>query len=228
MKKNRVEPTLENPTTPLGLTQALQWYDMNCNSKESKAYLVHYLTVENSPKKDVIDEYVHESYMVNTYGFTARLLSRGLELDENGRRSFWKGVGEIYQKGLEIKEIIANQPPKPIPPKNTLPKYDMKFGEVLHEIDEYINSGCKTSDFRIKKWLVGHKFIKSSAKNYASQLQVEADFINGALNGDKELREAYSGYDTRSLRRLGKFFDGLVQDCLEYAKPAPRTKKVKI
>ena len=231
MQKSRktVEPNFETPLSETGLLRALQWYNINSNSKKSKSYLVSYLRSIKSPMTTTIEKHVHESQMINTCGYVARLLGRGIEIPEGSLEYFKKGVKEIYDRGLELKEETDNAPPQPIPqPKPKIPQLDMKFGEVLHEIDEYINSECKKSDFRIKKWLAGHRLNKKYAKSCANEIQKEVDFINGALDGDKELREAYSVYNKPSLRRLGKFLEGMVNDCLEYAKPAPRRKKVKI
>tara|TARA_Y100000593_G_scaffold68448_1_gene125808 strand:+ start:2937 stop:3641 length:705 start_codon:yes stop_codon:yes gene_type:complete len=226
--KNK-EKQFNSPLDDLGLVQALNYYNINFNAKDSKIFLVSYLENHEDDRASVISA-CPENRMVNTCGYVARLLSRNIQIPLESMRYFWSEVQDIYEVGLEYKKERENlpvQPPKPV--LKEVPQYDMDFGEVLAEVDNFIESDCKNFDFRMKAWLAGKGLIKRQAKQYAKKLQEELKYVDLVLERkDKQLVEGYSNYNRNALKRLKKFYEKLIGECEDYAKTTPRRKKVNV
>ena len=200
---------------------------MNYSAKDSKYFLVSHLENHEDERANVIAK-CPENRMVNTCGYVARLLSRNIEIPKESHSYFWSEVQDIYEVGLEYQKEIDKLPPNPPKPviKN-VPKYDMDFGEVLSEVDNFIDSGCKNFDFRMKAWLAGKGLIKRQAKEYVRVLGEELKYVDLALDrSDKQITEGYSNYGRNELKRLKKFYEKLIGECEDYAKTTPRRKKV--
>ena len=230
VKKNQVENNLKE-VDQVGLMLQLNWYQLNSDTKESKSFLYDYL-LENG-KSTVVENLKKSDFPFHpTDGYTAKILSNGIEIPENSFENFNRSLQGYFKHvyvnnvpntlGLSVIEDVPEEKIEFIDPALS------ELGEVELQLDAFIDNAYK-SEFSMLGWLHEQKPKADKVDEYIRCYVPLRDELEMALTGDTYCRESYSYMTKGQIRKYFKFVSSIVEGCEEYndSKRKVRKKKVK-
>jgi hypothetical protein len=190
------------------ISLALNWYSYYKDSKDSKKYLLHYMTVNKYPKLDIEKiSKVPDSYVLNT-GFVCRLIERGAELSE-------KNLNWIKSK-IEYLISIVDRPKEDdedIKPKvNIQDRINEQSSEFIGELEGFIDD-YKTP-FNSYEWMLSNGVKSVHARKielWFNKRLYEPKLVYTG-NCDEEFKEAYSAFSKTELKKYIAFIEMIISD----------------
>lgn len=197
------------------LIRAYNWYNYFLVSDDSKKYIADFCAAKGV-KINI------SKHNVNTYGWLARIVSRGAKVDSNTTQKF-----EQYIEGLRAKknDKIEVKEESVIETKSTnrMELWAPDFEEALDNFK---------SPFSAYNYLTSRNVPQIYAKQLAEYYEAIRNEVQSAYNKeDEDLVFAYKVHTRTELKSLLTFLNNLVSDCEKYlgnVKKERKPRKVKV
>ena len=226
-------PKWNNPMSDLDLIKALSWFHAYSNETKTKRYIKDYIQMFKSsliPHLKNLNEYVIQDV---SCAYIAHLITEGYDIPQSAKNKFTDTLEKSIIPTLyktDEKKVAKKPKPKKVD-KETI----VDIGELEHQLDMYISSGCqhtKHHRFSLFKYLHGKTAKQKDATTVKKWFKPLRDELEDALKIGlkyKDVRESYAFLTKPQLKRLTKYVDTMLQDCDKYMKEkrVPRTTKKK-
>lgn len=220
------------------LIGALNYYNVNHDDKEKKKWFLKYIA--QTDKKLAVELLKVDEYHFRYAGILARLLDGGSALQEKEfnhlqeRIAFLKTQVGARQKSQDKADKKAADAAKA---NTNVISIQQRMDEKAHElageiegaIDDFILN--KTSDFSTKNYLLANQVAGAIAKRIGEFYVPLAAELREAYEGKcPQLKEGYSNFTKRELKKFIEFVDGIISDCTQQVQTAkvnraPRKRK---
>lgn len=221
------EPEIDPFNYGISIIKALNWYNLNLDSKLSRKYIQDFL-IDNDHKKIVPIINKATDFELRSLSFICRLKSRAQYLEEKHENFIEKTITDLVSIYSNIKE------PDPVVIKvDTKPKIDktrelaIQFSdEIEGAIDEFVKN--KKSDFDINSYLKAREITSPVAKEIGSYYSEMIKELELSLV-DKEVAEYYSNFTKTQMKKFIAFISDIIIGCNQRIVSAkvskPRVKK---
>ena len=234
-----VEVVLQPDSYRRDLIRALNYYNTNNDDKDKKKWFIsHYAKID---KKEAVEMLKVDEYHFRYAGILARLIDGGSTLEDKEanylqeRIEFLKTQINQRQKSQDKQDkkdaataaLVAAQPS--IQQRMEEKAHDIA-GEIDGAIDDFILAGCK-GEFSAKNYLLTKEVAGPIAKRIGEFYVKQLAEVQEALEGkDDQLKEGYSNFNKRELKRYAEFLENIIADCTQMvqtakANRAPRKRK---
>ena len=220
------------------LIGALNYYNVNHDDKEKKKWFLKYIA--QTDKKLAVELLKVDEYHFRYAGILARLLDGGSALQEKEfnhlqeRIEFLKTQVGARQKSQDKADKKAADAAKA---NTNVISIQQRMDEKAHElageiegaIDDFVLN--KTSDFSTKNYLLANQVAGAIAKRIGEFYTPLAAELREAYEGKcPQLKEGYSHFTKRELKKFIEFVDGIISDCTQQVQTAkvnraPRKRK---
>ena len=194
----------------LEFTKALNWYSIDGNKVLARKYIKDYVKRNKLCSMDTFDS-IPDRNIINTFGWIARLLSRGAILSNTHVEQFNNYIMDLisYEKKRTVVADVVN---KEQVIKNNINTY---IGSLEGEVDRFLFKD--ETDFNIKSDLMRNEIPQT----YASSLLEWAknklkEFIEVIESKDKDLVDGYSNITKRKQKEFAKFMGQIITQTQEY------------
>ena len=222
------------------LIGALNYYNANHDDKEKKKWFIKHLA--QTDKKLAVELLKVDEYHFRYAGILTRLLDGGSELQEKEynylqeRIEFLKNQVGARQKSQDKADKKAADAAAAAAPSNVISiqqRMDEKAHELAGEIEGAIDDFClnKTSNFSTKNYLLANQVAGAIAKRIGDFFTPLAAELREVQAGEcDQLKEGYSHFSKRELKKFIEFVDGIIADCTQQVQTAkvnraPRKRK---
>lgn len=213
------EPDLTKGFTQSQYSQALTWYNYMCDTKEAREYMKTYL--KNMARMDELKKFtrVADAHVPTTACWVARLISRGVKVEEGSREFLERKLKEALSKATtepveaptEVKERVSVQD-----------RIKEKASDLIGDIEELLDKG---ETFSLYEWLKGNEvpamYAPMIVKYYAPWL---GELLEASEGGDDQLKEAYGHWTKKQLNARIVFFNSLIEDAERYGDNTKKTR----
>jgi hypothetical protein len=209
---------------------AMNWYSIDGNKADARKYLREYIKKNRSADLKDFDK-VPDKEIRPTYGWIARILSKGAKLSdyhvENFNNYLFTILKPISIPAVQKTVILTNRPSIQ---DAMLEKITNYIGTLEGAYDEYITNGVEFSleaDMKAKE--IPQAYVPRIEEWAKKRLREWIEIVEGK---DAQLNEAYAHYKKTSKKDVAKFFASMIQDCEKYgafkkANRKPRATKPK-
>lgn len=222
------------------LIGALNYYNANHDDKEKKKWFLKFMA--QTDKKLAVELLKVDEYHFRYAGILARLMDGGSALNEKEynylqeRIEFLKNQVGARQKSQDKADKKAADAAAASAPSNVISiqqRMDEKAHELAGEIEGAIDDFClnKTSNFSTKNYLLANQVAGAIAKRIGEFYVPLAAELREAQEGTcPQLKEGYSHFSKRELKKFIEFVDGIISDCTQQVQTAkvnraPRKRK---
>ena len=146
---------------------ALNWYNVNTNSKQQKKFVINYLKEQNEPKEVINTVKRCEDYKFCVLGSVARMISLQTDIEHVA----WKKSASFFEQ--KLKELIQYSKTLPEPEKKERPKINIQ-ALTAAKIERLTN----IFDDELEKQLEKNKFNKSRMKKLFNEHKVKKRIMN--------------------------------------------------
>jgi hypothetical protein len=221
-KKSR-EPVIDTASenVDLDLVNALHWYNLNRNKKDSRKYLIEYLKSIKYPKKNLIDiMYSDDNDIPLNVGWLCRIKknNENFQFDEKKQQYIDRYLSVAIKKGIKAKENKKKN--KQSNTKSVRDYLNDSIQKILSEVEEKIDDVVfyeNTDKFDIHSFLIVNNAKKPHVDAITDKLKKEHSELVLAQKGlDEEIVEGYSHIPKRRLNFLVKLYEELITECVKY------------
>jgi hypothetical protein len=196
---------------------SFRWYYKFYDFKETMVFVSEYYKKNKvkttSPKKikpiDLQEVGMH-------VGYIARLKTRGLDRCPEKLETLFieklKKIEDIANRRKNQQEEIQENKVKPDIQQRMRALAKKLAFDVEEVVEQQIDSGFKDK-FNFKNFVKQNKITKPVAKHLKEEINLMAEEIRLAKDGDPDLKEAYSHLNGIIKNRLIKFYDNLIEEC---------------
>lgn len=204
------EPEFKNDSEPsnVELAKLYNWYNYFHDTEDAKKFIAEYCRENEIANIDL------NKHTCNTFGWVARMLSRGANLSEVTVEKFNAYLSSLH--GVAVKQV------------DTASKEKVVVQDVIGPFIADIDEACDNykQGFSMYQYLqdrnVGPNFVKQIQEKYG---RVLAELKDAYAKKDQELVEAYSVYSRKELKELVAFYQVMVDDCERFAGNVKTEKK---
>lgn len=208
---------------------AMNWYSIDGNKADARKFIREYIK-KNRPADLKDFDKVSDKEIRPTYGWIARLLSRGSTLSDFHVDNFNHYLLTILKPATPVvqKTVIVSNKPSIQDAMNE--KISAYIGTLEGAYDDYITDGTEFSleaDMKAKE--IPQAYVAKIDEWAKRKLREWIEITEGK---DSQLNEAFSHYTKVSKKNVAKFFAAMIQDCEKYgafkkANRKPRTVRQK-
>lgn len=217
---------------------ALNYYNVSHDDKEKKSWYIKHLAATDKKTAAALTKV--DEYHFRHAGILARLMDGGSVLRENEMRHFrersefllaqlqtrQKSQDMMEKKSAAASAMVANA-------SSIQQRMDDKAHELSADIDGAIDEIHLTgvTEFSTKAHLLSNSVSGAVSKRIADFYTPRAAELREALTTtDKQLKEAYSNFSKRDLKKMAEFVESIVADCSQQVQSAkfnraPRVRK---
>lgn len=236
-----VERKLDPDSYRIDLISALNYYNVYHDDKDKKKWLIHHIA--QTDKKLAVALLKVDEAQFRYAGILARLMDGGSALEEKEyaffkqRLEFLKDQVGIRQKSQdqldqqEAAKTLAASPVTVISIQQRMEENARKHAaEFDGAIDDFVLANCKL-EFSAKNYLLANNVSGPVAKRIGELYASTLSEIREAYEGkDEQLKEGYSNFNRRELKRLIDFVEQIIADCNQMVQTAkvnraPRKRK---
>ena len=227
---DHLDPKASNYTADI--MRLFNWY--SSEKKRTDSYKFHLDFVKKNRSKDdyKIFSTIDEKDVHITFGWVARIITRGGSIDLDQRERF-----ESYLDGLirvKRKEEVKEEQPVVVEPKkvvvNIQDAMKQKTAEYLGEVEGAIDSFIKEdTEFNLYNDLKARQIpapYMSDIKDWAQKKLAEYNDV--LTSKDSQIVEGYSNINKRKLKNIAKLFEQFVDDCDKYSQYKKANRKPRI
>lgn len=211
------EPKFIGSVTELSkmdLIKSLNWYASNRTSKDAEDYAERYFKTKLKYTKPIKN-------IIPTFGFLCRIVTNGGILSEKDSKWFETQIEKIKSIKEKPLNITENSPTKPNIQDRIREKTNDCIAELEGMFDEYVDSKFKLvpipysilSSLEIKQTKDIIEHFKNRRKEYDEIL----------TTSDIQLKEGYSNFSQLQIKKIIKFFDQIILDCLKLTNETKKT-----
>ena len=212
------EPDFTKST--ISIARALNWYAYYRDYKDSRKYLLTYMTKNGYSKSD-IDKLnkVPDSMFSNT-GFVCRLIERGAKLEEKNIKWIKDRITSLMEYE-EPKDEDVEEKPK----YNIQDRIKEQSSEMIGELEGFVDS--YKEKFNPYEWMTNNGVKSVHAKKIGQHFNKVVAEPKLVLSGncDDEFKEAYSCFTKTELKKYVTFIEQIITDANMIVGNAKVTKK---
>jgi len=218
------EVTLKEETYGSDLLRALNYYNIANDDKDKKKWFIKYMAQRDKPLAVAmlkIDDY-HFRYA----GIIARLLEGGSYVAEK-ELNFLEERIKFLSSQVNVRQKSQDKADKKAALATNVVSIQQRMEEKAHElageIEGAIDDFClnKTSDFSTKNYLLANNVPGAIAKRIGEFYVKLAAELREAYEGKcPQLKEGYSHFTKRELKKFAEFVDGIIADCNQQVQTA--------
>jgi len=214
------------------IPSALNWY-RNAPAKMYPKFIKEYMEKESFSKDEISravkgPKKAYEYFAAAAYG---RMSSRGAPLPEDALKKLKESINYLLEK-------TATKPVEDTPKLSVQDHIKEKAHRLICSLELEIDSlaealkNSKKHSYDLVDWFKRHEVKAAQADFISTHFQPRLDDINLALDGDKDMKEAYSWLSKPSLRKYADFYTEIITLAKEQVSVAktnrkPRKKKQK-
>lgn len=210
---------------------AMNWYSIDGNKADARKFIREYIK-KNRPADLKDFDKVSDKEIRPTYGWVARIISKGAKLSDFHIESFNHYILSILKTVstpvATTKTVINFNKPSIQTAMNE--KISAYIGTLEGHYDEFISNGTEFSleaDMKAKE--IPQQYVTGVQEWAKRKLREWIEITEGK---DAQLNEAFAHYSKKSRKEVANFFGQMVKDCESYgsfkkANRKPRTVKQK-
>jgi hypothetical protein len=219
-----VEITLREEKYGSDLLRALNYYNVSNDDKDKKKWFIKYMAARD--KSLAVAMLKIDDYHFRHAGIIARLLEGGSYIAEKElnfleeRVKFLTAQVNVRQKSQDKADAKVAATPNVV---SIQQRMEEKAHELAGEIEGAIDDFClnKTSDFSTKNYLLANNVPGAIAKRIGEFYVKLAAELREAYEGKcPQLKEGYSHFTKRELKKFAEFVDGIIADCNQQVQTA--------
>jgi hypothetical protein len=212
--------------------RALNYYNAEHDDKDKKKWLISH--VAKSDKKLAIEFLKIDEHHFRHAGIIARLIHNGSDMQEkelnylNDRIEFLKSqIGKRQKSEDKADKKAADVAKETTNVVSIQQRMDEKAhdlaGEIEGAIDDFVLN--KASDFSAKNYLLTKQVAAPIAKRIGDFYVRRSAELREAIEGkDDQLKEGYSHFTKRELKKFADFIDSIIADCQQMVQTAKATR----
>lgn len=223
-------------TYQLELVKALNWFNLERDSKDAKQYLIDYTKENLKVSLDAVKSSTDRE-LRNLYGWLARLTTTGAKLSYEHKRQLKDYIEELGQKKQAIKSLTsaAKKAPVTATKANVQDAIKEKSKEILGELEGVVDAALKEPGYEFSLFNelrgkeIGQVYIPFIVDWTKAKM---GEYLEVYKAKDKALNEGYSNISKKQLTLFLKMMKQFIEDCDKYtqhkkANRKPRVKKEK-
>lgn len=202
----------------LYLVKSFNWYNINCNRKDAKEFVLEYLKKIGRNKDEInLIRSIHENIVPTQFGWLSRMLSMGFTPSDKTKTYFSSTYKSILAKSKKKAQTVQPVQPTVVVPivsiqQRISEKAGSEIGEIEGLIDDFIVSRCKKEiDMGI---YLKSRNLSSVVLNKVCEFFVarNKELSEALTTKDAQLIEGYKNFTKPELRRLKEFVDGIIAE----------------
>jgi hypothetical protein len=205
------------------LSTALNWYSYYKDPKDSKKYLIHYMTVHNYPKEDIVTLTGLKETHFSNVGFVCRLTERGLVLEKHQLTWLTERIKFLLNVSKTIKEQDEEDDNKP--KVNIQERIHEQSSEFIGELEGFLDNYKET--INTYEWMVTNGVKAPHARlimsHFTPKLVEPVLVLSGKANED--LVEAYSCFTKTNIKKFVAFIQQIIDDANRIVNNSKVTRK---
>ncbi len=214
---NNKEPKFSGELSQSQLTQALNWYAQNRDSKDATKYASDFLK-----KKHKIAGSEGLKTVPSTFGFICRIVSNGGLLNASNTTWFNETISKLKQSIPVVKSTTTNVVSIQDHIKR---KASDCIGELEGQIDELITTEFK-ANVSPYATMTGMEVKGAHTKFIIEHFKTRRTEYDDVLTTtDADVKEAYSNFTKTQLKKLIAYCDQVIVDGMKLAGEAVKTRK---
>jgi hypothetical protein len=193
---------------------AMNWYSIDGNKADARKFIREYIKKNRSADLKDFDK-VSDKEIRPTYGWVARILSKGAKLSdyhvENFNNYLFTILKTVNTPVTQKTVIVSNRPSIQDSMNDKISAY---IGTLEGAFDDFISEGTEFSleaDMKAKE--IPQAYVSKIEEWAKSKLREWIEIVEGK---DAQLNEAYAHYSKTSRKNVAKFFASMIQDCEKY------------
>jgi hypothetical protein len=205
------------------LSTALNWYSYYKDPKDSKKYLIHYMTVHNHPKEDIVTLTGLKETHFSNVGFVCRLTERGLVLEKHQLTWLSDRIKFLLNIAKTIKEQDEDDDNKP--KVNIQERIQEQSSEFIGELEGFLDNYKET--FNSYEWMVSNGVKAPHARQIMSHFTPKLVEPVLVLSGkaSEDLVEAYSCFTKANVKKFVAFIQQIIDDANRIVNNSKVTRK---
>lgn len=216
----------------IAIGRAFDWYNYHLGRSEAKDFVLEYLN--NAERKTEADAYKRgpDNIYLTTYGWLARMATKGLELTEKENSRLEDHISECVEAAQEEQQ--QNPAEKKAPVLSVQDRMRIKMSQAMGEIEGMLDEFADTGYKDVPEFLGVFESYESPAPMSPMVIdewtQRREEYQTAIDQADPDVVEAYSHLGKIQLRNLVKFADAVIAGINSYAQSKkvarkPRKKK---
>ena len=205
------------------LSTALNWYSYYKDPKDSKKYLIHYMTVHNYPKEDIVTLTGLKETNFSNVGFVCRLTERGLVLEKHQLTWLSDRIKFLLNVAKTIKEQDEEDDNKP--KVNIQERIQEQSSEFIGELEGFLDNYKET--FNTYEWMATNGVKAPHARLIVSHFipkLVEPVLVLSGI-ASEDLTEAYSCFTKTNIKKFVAFIQQIIDDANRIVNNSKVTRK---
>jgi hypothetical protein len=227
------EPTWENiadlseEARKIAKIRAFNWYNYNCDSKQSRSFLeLYFSTKEEFAHLPAKFKPLSDTAFSSTAGWLARMIMSGFTTTDSEDAFIFKTIDALEARlsKIEVPKETAPTPKKETIQDRLAEKFSEAMGEIEGAIDEFVLNKTEFSTYR---FLQEQNIAVQYISKIPELIKPRIDELNELLEGkDAQLLEGYRLYSKRDIKAHIKFYESIINDAMAYktSKIATRAK----
>lgn len=217
------EPELNPANYNSSFLGLLNYYNYNNDDKDKKKWLISHVAKTN--KKLATQLLKIDERHFRYAGILARITDRGGQLEEKHQLFLENRISELAVMKEVKKEVKKEETPSNV--ISIQDRMDEKAHELAGEIEGAIDDFVlnKSSDFSAKNYLLSKQVAAPIAKRIGDFYTGLSAELHEAIKGeDEQLKEGYSHFTKRELKKFAEFIDNIISDCQQMVQTAKATR----
>lgn len=193
---------------------AMNWYSIDGNKADARKFIREYIKKNRVADLKDFDK-VSDKEIRPTYGWIARILSKGAKLSdyhvENFNNYLFTILKTVNAPVIQKTVIVSNKPSIQDAMNEKISAY---IGTLEGAFDDFISEGTEFSleaDMKAKE--IPQAYVSKIEEWAKNKLREWIEIIEGK---DAQLNEAYAHFSKTSRKNVAKFFASMIQDCEKY------------
>lgn len=222
----------------LAVNLAYNWYSHFYGPKEAKDFLAQYLDAKDPAKAKIVRR-APDNQVIPTYGFTARMASRGLELNEREVANITKQVDKLVnavsaeaKAAKKAEAELGKKVQRPSIQEIMREKADEAGSEIEAIWDEYLNAN-KPKDFSVTRRIINELQSRNVLPQHIAPMirrweRLRDEYLEVQAGKCPQLKEAYSDYSKMQVRNAIKLVEEIIAEFNGYISLKQAVKKVRV
>jgi hypothetical protein len=228
----------ESEKRNLAVNLAYNWYSHFYGPKEAKDFLAQYLDAKDPAKAKIVRR-APDNQVIPTYGFTARMASRGLELNEREIANITKQVDKLVnavsaeaKAAKKAEAELSKKVQRPSIQEIMREKADEAGSEIEAIWDEYLDAN-KPKDFSVTRRIINELQSRNVLPQHIAPMirrweRLRDEYLEVQAGKCPQLNEAYSDYTKMQVRNAIKLVEEIIAEFNGYISLKQAVKKVRV
>ena len=230
------QPEAEKRNLAVGL--AYNWYSHFYGPKEAKDFLAQYLDAKEPAKAKIVRR-APDNKMSPTWGFTARMAVRGLELNEHETTRINEQVDKLVnavsaeaKAAKKAEAELGKKVQRPSIQEIMREKADEAGSEIEAIWDEYLDAN-KPKDFSVTRRIINELQSRNVLPQHIAPMirrweRLRDEYLEVQAGKCPQLNEAYSDYSKMQIRNAIKLVEEIIAEFNGYISLKQAVKKVRV